>query len=250
MQKMIQGAIDYAGSGNDCYLTFGQKAFNLFSGSTARFGDFVHRSNRNLFFSESLHKRQKTAHHTDRVTFSDGQLFKDVTLFSSKGLAKENFESYLKTRFCPPFDEFPERDEYFRRARENELLMLSIVDPNVGKMVRRNIIQRNYIACMMSDIVFIPFAVKGTKTFTLAKRLVSTDVPLFTTDCEENRDLHQLGIPGLTRQNVGEFIEKLGANLSDPNKERQKRIDPLLPPAQDQSHALEPPMSQMSFWEN
>lgn len=174
----------------------------------------------------------------------------DVTLFSSKGLAKENFESYLKTRFCPPFDEFPERDEYFRRARENELLMLSIVDPNVGKMVRRNIIQRNYIACMMSDVVFIPFAVKGTKTFTLAKRLVSTDVPLFTTDCEENRDLHQLGIPGLTRQNVGEFIEKLGANLSDPNKERQKRIDPLLPPAQDQSHALEPPMSQMSFWEN
>jgi hypothetical protein len=156
----------------------------------------------------------------------------------------------LNTRFYPPFDEFPERDEYFRRARENELLILSIVEPDVGKMVRRNIIQRNYIACMMSDVVFIPFAEKGTKTFTLAKRLVSTNVPLFTTDCKENNDLHQLGIPGLTRQNVGEFIENLGAQLSDPNNKRPKRIDLSSPPDQDQSHTLEPPMSQMSFWEN
>ena len=75
-------------------------------------------------------------------------------------------------------------------------------------------------------------------------------VPLFTTDCEENRDLHKLGIPGLTRQNIGEFIEELGAKLSDPKKERQKRIDALSPPAQDQNHSLEPPMTQMSFWEN
>lgn len=176
----------------------------------------------------------------------------DVTLFSSKGLAKESFESYLKTRFYPPFHEFPERDEYFRRAHENELLMLSIVDPDIGKMMRKNIIERNYITCMLSDVVFIPFAEKGTKTLAMANRLVSTNVPLFTTDCEGNKALHQLGIPGLTRQNVGEFLENLGAQLSKPGKERQKRIGPLPPPCdQDQAPTLkQAPSSQMTLWEN
>ena len=173
----------------------------------------------------------------------------DVTLFSSKGLAKESFESYLKTRFYPPMHEFPERDEYFRRAEENELLMLSIMDPAVSRMTRKNIIQRNTIACLLSDVVFIPFAEKGTKTLTLAKRLVSTDVPLFTTDCEENKELHKLGIPGLSRQNVGQFLEDLGAQLSDPEKERPKRIAPPPSPA-DQESALEQPMVQMNLWEN
>lgn len=175
----------------------------------------------------------------------------DVTLFSSKGLAKESFESYLKIRFYPPFDEFPERDEYFRRAEQNELLMLSVVDPEVGKMTRKNIIERNFIACMMSDVVFIPFAEKGTKTFTLSKRLVSTAIPLFTTDCEENKDLHELGIQGLNRQNVGELLEKLGAKRSELEKERPKRIaPPSASPDQEQEETFEPPMSQMSLWEN
>lgn len=174
----------------------------------------------------------------------------DVTLFSSKGLAKESFESFLKTRFHPPFHEFPERDEYFRRAAENELLMLSIVDPDTGKMMHKNIIERNYIACIMSDVVFFPFAKKGTKTLTLAKRLVSMDVPLFTTDCEENRDLHELGIIGLNRQNVGEFLEKLGAKLSDPNKERPKRIDSPPHPPEQETCPKPPPMSQMNLWQN
>lgn len=174
----------------------------------------------------------------------------EVTLFSSKGLEKESFDSYLKTRFYPPLHEFPERDEYFRRAKENELLMLSIVEPDVSKMIRKNIMQRNFIACIMSDVVFIPFAAKGTKTFTLAKRLVSTEVPLFTTACEENRDLHDIGIPGLTRQNVGEFIEKIGAKLSDPDKKRPKRPD-TAPPAPNQKSGPKPPhMSQMSLWQN
>lgn len=171
----------------------------------------------------------------------------DVTLFSSKGLAKENFETYLKTRFYPPLHEFPERDEYFRRAEENELLMISIFDPDVGKMTRKNIIERNYIACMMSDVVFIPFAAKGTKTFAMAKRLLATDVPLFTTDCEENRGLHELGIPGLTRQNVGQFLENLEAKRSDPNKKRPNRKKEPPPQPNPENSPKPPPMSQLKL---
>lgn len=174
----------------------------------------------------------------------------NVTLFSSKGLAMESFESYLKTRFYPPFHEFPEREEYFRRAEENELLMLSIVDPDIGKMIRKNIIERNYIACMLSDAVFIPFAEKGTKTMAMAKRLVSTDVPVFTTRYEGNKDLHKLGIQGLTRQNVGQFLENLGVKLSDPHKERPNKKKPL-ESTHDQENSPEPPsMSQMDLWQN
>lgn len=174
----------------------------------------------------------------------------DVTLFSSKGLAKENFETYLKTRFYPPLHEFPERDEYFRRAEENELLMISIVDPDVGKMTRKNIIERNYIACMMSDVVFIPFAAKGTKTFAMAKRLLSKDVPLFTTDCEENSDIHELGIPGLTRQNVGRFLENVGAKRSEPNNKRPNRKKEPQPQPEQEDNPKPPPMSQLNFFQN
>jgi len=171
----------------------------------------------------------------------------DVTLFSSKGLAKENFESYLKTRFYPPLHEFPERNEYFRRAEENELLMISIVDPDVGKMTRKNIIERNYIACMISDVAFIPFAAKGTKTFATAKRLLATDVPLFTTDCEENGDLHKLGIPGLTRQNVGQFLENLGAKCSDPNNTKPNKNKEPKPQPDQENSSKPPPMSQLKL---
>jgi predicted Rossmann fold nucleotide-binding protein DprA/Smf involved in DNA uptake len=174
----------------------------------------------------------------------------NVTLFSSKGLAKDNFESYLKTRFYPPFHEFPERDEYFRRAEENELLMLSIVDPDVGKMTRKNIIERNYIACMLSDVVFIPFAEKGTKTLAMAKRLVSSNIPLFTTDYEGNKELHKLGIPGLTRPNVGQFLENLGAKLSDPHKERPKKKKPLQSPPDQENSLNAPTMSQLNLWQH
>src|SRR4030065_828656 len=49
-----------------------------------------------------------------------------VSLFTAKGLEHETFESFLETRFYPPLHEFPEREEYFRRAKEKRLLMLSI----------------------------------------------------------------------------------------------------------------------------
>jgi predicted Rossmann fold nucleotide-binding protein DprA/Smf involved in DNA uptake len=174
----------------------------------------------------------------------------DVTLFTSKGLAKENFETYLKSRFYPPLHEFPERDEYFRRAEDNELLMISIVNPDMGKMTHKNIIERNYIACMMSDVVFIPFAVKGTKTFAMAKRLIETDVPLFTTDCEENAGLHELRIPALTRQNVGQFLENLGAKRSEPNNKREHRKREPLPQPKEENYPKTRQMSQLSLLQN
>ena len=56
-----------------------------------------------------------------------------VTLFTAKGLECENFESFLETRFYPPLHEFPEREEYFRRAKEGKLLMLSVSPPEEEK---------------------------------------------------------------------------------------------------------------------
>src|SRR4030066_1182541 len=65
-----------------------------------------------------------------------------VTLFTAKGLERETFESFLETRFHPPLHEFPEREEYFHRAREGKLLMLSVSPPKEAKMKRPNIINR------------------------------------------------------------------------------------------------------------
>ena len=174
----------------------------------------------------------------------------NVTLFSSKGLAKESFESYLKARFYPPMHEFPEREEYFRRANENELLILSIADPNVGKMIRKNLIERNFIACMMSDAVFIPFAEKGTKTLAMAKQLATTEVPLFTADCEENRQLYKLGIPGLTRQDVGQYLENLGAKPSNSNTKRPKKTNSDQSSLDQEKSPKKPTMSQIKLWHN
>lgn len=137
-----------------------------------------------------------------------------VTLFTAKGLECETFESFLETRFYPPLHEFPERDEYFRRAKEGKLLMLSVSHPKEARMKRPNIIERNWLACVLSDVVFVPFAEKGTKTLALAKRVLSSQVPIFTTDHEANNNLHQLGIPGFSRKSVGAYLEKLGAHLA------------------------------------
>jgi predicted Rossmann fold nucleotide-binding protein DprA/Smf involved in DNA uptake len=158
-----------------------------------------------------------------------------VTLFTAKGLERETFESFLETRFYPPLHEFPERKEYFRRANERRLLMLSVSPPEEGKMKRPNIIHRNWLACVLSDVVFVPFAEKGTKTLALAKRVLADQVPIFTTDHEDNKSLHQLGIPGLSRKSVGDFLESLGANRASPIKEDRNQI--VLPePAAEQEN--------------
>ncbi|MBI4649482.1 MAG: hypothetical protein HY738_23500 [Bacteroidia bacterium] len=136
-----------------------------------------------------------------------------LTLFSSKGLQNESYESFLLDRFYPPMHTFPERNEYFRRAKDGELLMLSISEPDVKRQLRQNIIKRNWITCNLGDIVFIPCGEKGSKTFTMAKKLIKTNIPAFTTDSEENIDLHQLGIPVYNRKTVRKFIEERGAPI-------------------------------------
>lgn len=134
-----------------------------------------------------------------------------VTLFSAKGLGKETFESFLNDRFCPPLHEFPERGEYDRRAREGELLILSLTPPSEGRTLRKNVMARNWVACALADVVFVPFAARGTKTLAIAKRVVESDIPIFTTDDAENKALHDIGVIGLNRKTVGEYLERLGA---------------------------------------
>ena len=147
-----------------------------------------------------------------------------VTLFTAKGLECETFESFLETRFYPPLHEFPEREEYFRRAREGKLLMLSLSPPEERRMKRPNIINRNWLACVLSDVVFVPFAEKGTKTLALAKRVLSAQIPIFTTDHEDNKSLHQLGIPGFSRKSVGAYLEKLGCHRAQLSEGRNNKI--------------------------
>ncbi len=147
-----------------------------------------------------------------------------VTLFTAKGLEHETFESFLETRFYPPLHEFPEREEYFRRAKEGRLLMLSVSSPEEKKMKHTNIINRNWVACVLSDVVFVPFAEKGTKTLSLARRVLSAQIPVFTTDHEDNKSLHELGIAGLSRRSVGPYLEKLGALRAKPGEEKNHQI--------------------------
>jgi predicted Rossmann fold nucleotide-binding protein DprA/Smf involved in DNA uptake len=168
-----------------------------------------------------------------------------VTLFTAKGLDHETFESFLETRFYPPLHEFPEREEYFRRAKEGKLLMLSASPPEEAKMKRPNIINRNWLACVLSDVVFVPFAEKGTKTLLLAKQVLSAKIPIFTTDHEENKSLHQLGVSGLTRKSVGDFLESLGANRVSPIKEDRNQI--VLPEPSPEPENKSPKFLQEKF---
>ncbi|MDI6732458.1 MAG: hypothetical protein QME51_00175 [Planctomycetota bacterium] len=160
-----------------------------------------------------------------------------VTLFSAKGLAKESYEDFLLYRFYPPFDKIPVRDEYFRRAENGELLMLSITEPDVGRQLRRNIMERNFISCALADLVYIPHAPKGSKTYVLAKRVLNAGIPVFTVTRElliENRVhewapefdcLHKLDVAGYNRKTIKDLLEKQGAKLYVPS-EPQKEIIP------------------------
>lgn len=150
-----------------------------------------------------------------------------VTLFSAKGLGKETFDSFLLDRFYPPLHEFPEREEYFRRANSGRLLTLSITEANIGRTVRRNVMARNWVSCNLADAVFIPYAAKGTKTYTLTKRLVTAGIPSFTSEDAVNHELHLLGVPGLTRKNVGSYLEGMGAQKAGPEAPAATQI--LLP---------------------
>lgn len=148
-----------------------------------------------------------------------------TTLFSAKGLHNETFESFLRDRFHPPLHEFPEEEEYFRRAKEGELLLLSICDPDESRQMRKNIMERNLIACVLADIVFIPYGPKGSKTYTMAKRISKLDLTIFTCDGNECRDLHDIGIPGFNRKTVKSFLEGMGAKVAIYPNEFKKSVE-------------------------
>ncbi len=137
-----------------------------------------------------------------------------TTLFSAKGLGTETFESYLRDRFFPPLHEFPEESEYFKRAQENELLILSVAEPDETKQLRKNIMERNFLACVLSDIIFIPYGPKGSKTFIQAKRIKELNIPAFTIETEECENLHKIGIPDFNKITIKTFLKENGAKLT------------------------------------
>ena len=147
----------------------------------------------------------------DRKNDTVGQ--RSVTMVTARGMARENWDDFLNDRFgySGPFRDFPEKEEYYRRTRCGELLVLSVTEPDLKRVLRRNILARNWLACALADVVFVPFAEKGRKTYAICRRVVKAGIPVFTNKRDDNKDLHKLGITGLNRKTVGKFLEGLGA---------------------------------------
>jgi hypothetical protein len=156
-----------------------------------------------------------------------------LTLFTARGIEQESFASFLDYRHRPPNASFVQRPEYERRAAEGELLLLSVSPPRHMAQTKDVILQRNWIACNLADVVFIGGAEKRSqqwsakagkltarpqKTFALAKRLVGSNIPVFTVDHPDNRDLLELGIPGYKPQDVRDALARWGAHKGDPAK--------------------------------
>ena len=174
-----------------------------------------------------------------------------TTLFSAKGLKKETFESFLEDRFYPPLHEFPERDEYFRRAKDGELLILSVSNPDETRQLRKNIMARNWMSCVLADIVFVPYGPKGSKTYTMAKRISEAKIPVFTIDDDQCKDLHKLGIPGFSRKLVKAFLEEKGAKLAIPQNDIRKSVEAYKKPTSQQlSFIKEPTQIELGFKKN
>ncbi len=151
-----------------------------------------------------------------------------LTLFTCKGLDTETWESFISERHPKPADYFLQRPEYDRRAAAGELLMLSAAPQGSRVQTRDAVMQRNWLACMLADVVFIGGAEKLSKqwsvdkkklvgkrqkTYTLARSLVKSKVPVFTVDHPDNKDLFELGVPGLTPKALHAFLAPHGANL-------------------------------------
>lgn len=149
-----------------------------------------------------------------------------VTIVTAKGLGKEDYATFLKSRFPPPLDHFPEKKEYFRRSASGELPMVSLTPPQEGRTLEKYVMARNFMCCMLADVVFVPYAEVGSKTFAMVERVLPTRVPVFTTDHESNGGLHLLGVPACTRKNVGSYLERLGAGLPPPHTRRPEPETP------------------------
>jgi len=149
---------------------------------------------------------------------------RSLTICTGRGLVAETWDNFLGDRFGykGPFTGFPEKEEFYRRAREEELLWLSITPPEQKRFERKNIILRNRVACALADAVFVISAEKGTKTLSVVKQVLKTGVPMFTCQysddkaTDENKDLFALGIPSYTRKTVGKYLESLGASSDAP----------------------------------
>jgi predicted Rossmann fold nucleotide-binding protein DprA/Smf involved in DNA uptake len=157
-------------------------------------------------------------------TPTDRERRRSLTICTARGLERENWDSFLGDRFGyeGPFTGFPQKEEFFRRARAEELLWLSITEPKQKRFLRQNILLRNRIACALADVVFVPFAEKGNKTLTTVKQVIRDGVPLFTAqygpdkETDVNKDLLALGVPAYTRKTVGKHLESLGAAVNAP----------------------------------
>jgi hypothetical protein len=161
---------------------------------------------------------------------------RSLTICTARGLATETWDNFLGDRFGykGPFTGFPEKEEFYRRAREEELLWLSITPPDQKRFERKNIILRSRVACALADAVFVVSAEKGTKTLSVVKKALKTGVPMFTCQysddkaTDDNQNLFALGIPVYTRKAVGKYLESLGATLDAPPPFPAKMPAPLV----------------------
>ncbi len=151
-------------------------------------------------------------------TPTDPDRRRSLTICTARGLSRENWDNFLGDRFGyqGPFTGFPQKDEFYRRASEEELLWLSITEPDLKRFERRNILLRNWVACALADVVFVPYAEKGNKTLITVKKVVEAGIPIFTVDHEVCKDLYNLGLPGFSRKTIGAYLESLGARKDDP----------------------------------
>lgn len=176
---------------------------------------------------------------------------RSLVCVTARGLARENWDNFLGDRFGyeGPFTGFPQKEEFYRRAREGELLWLSITEPEMKRLLRRNILERNWIACALADVVLVPNAEKGTKTFIICRRLAQAGIPMFTCDREENKDLFALGIPAYTRKTVGKYLESLGASKTGepPFPKTENRTSVSIPPLLRSTQKSEK-ASQLLMW--
>lgn len=143
----------------------------------------------------------------------DPRGIRSTTILTSRGMPHETWDNYLDDRYGPvgPFRDFPQKPEYYRRGKEGELLALSATEPGVKRMLRANILQKNLVACALSNLVFVPFADKGSKTMVSVKRALKLGIPMFTVNVPQNNFLLDMGIPTYTRKTVGTFLESQGA---------------------------------------
>jgi len=157
-------------------------------------------------------------------TPTDEQRRRSLTICTARGLARENWDNFLGDRFGyeGPFIEFPQKEEFYHRAREGELLWLSITDPEQKRFERRNILMRNRVACALADVVFVPFSEKGAKSLITVKQVLKDKIPIFTCqygpdkETDVNKDLFALGVPSYPRKTVGQYLESLGASTDAP----------------------------------